>query len=136
MPYTDDITALPQCRRYLDQVQVCSILIQDYALLLPEGANLLDRAGLYLKIHALYPIAEPLQRRAQVIRKQRLKVSLSEDALSDNNLADLFRDQGKYEEAEPLYLSALEGFKRVDPTHTDTAVCLNNLALLYEALER
>ncbi|MEI6371810.1 MAG: tetratricopeptide repeat protein, partial [Nostocales cyanobacterium ELA608] len=49
-----------------------------------------------------------------------------------NNLAVLYRNQGKYSEAEPLYLEALEMRKRLfTGDHPDVASSLNNLAVLY-----
>jgi tetratricopeptide (TPR) repeat protein len=53
-------------------------------------------------------------------------------ANSLNNLAELYRSQGRYEEAEPLYLQALElGQRLLGENHPDVATSLNNLALLY-----
>ncbi|HLG77550.1 MAG TPA: tetratricopeptide repeat protein, partial [Ktedonobacteraceae bacterium] len=48
------------------------------------------------------------------------------------NLAALYYQQGKYEEAEPLYLRALAICEQVlGSEHPDTAMSLNNLAALY-----
>ncbi|MFN4876527.1 MAG: tetratricopeptide repeat protein [Aphanizomenon sp.] len=53
-------------------------------------------------------------------------------ATSLNNLADLYYNQGKYSEAEPLYLDALAMRKRLfTGDHSDVAQSLNNLAILY-----
>ncbi|MFN6157087.1 MAG: tetratricopeptide repeat protein [Dolichospermum sp.] len=53
-------------------------------------------------------------------------------ATSLNNLADLYYNQGKYSEAEPLYLDALEMRKRLfTGDYPDVASSLNNLAGLY-----
>jgi tetratricopeptide (TPR) repeat protein len=53
-------------------------------------------------------------------------------ATSLNNLAVLYDNQGKYSEAEPLYLDALEMRKQLfTGDHPDVASSLNNLALLY-----
>jgi tetratricopeptide (TPR) repeat protein len=53
-------------------------------------------------------------------------------AQSLNNLAGLYRDQERYEEAEPLYQRALEIAERVlGPEPPNTAKTLNNLAELY-----
>jgi tetratricopeptide (TPR) repeat protein len=53
-------------------------------------------------------------------------------ASSLNNLALLYNNQGKYSEAEPLYLDALEMTKRLfTGDHPYVASSLNNLALLY-----
>jgi len=54
-----------------------------------------------------------------------------------NNLAGLYRAQGRYGEAEPLYqrsLAILE--KALGPEHPDVAVSLNNLAELYRVQGR
>jgi tetratricopeptide (TPR) repeat protein len=49
-----------------------------------------------------------------------------------NNLANLYYSQGKYEQAEPLYIQALELRKQLlGENHPDTATSLNNLANLY-----
>ncbi len=49
-----------------------------------------------------------------------------------NNLALLYRDQGKYAEAEPLYKRALAiREKALGPEHPQTVLSFNNLALLY-----
>jgi tetratricopeptide (TPR) repeat protein len=53
-------------------------------------------------------------------------------AASLNNLSELYRAQGKYEEAEPLYRRAMTiRQKTLGPEHPDTAQSLSNLALLY-----
>jgi tetratricopeptide (TPR) repeat protein len=55
-------------------------------------------------------------------------------ATSLNNLAELYRAQGQYEEAEPLYRRALAiSEKALEPDHPDVATILNNLALLHQA---
>jgi tetratricopeptide (TPR) repeat protein len=51
-----------------------------------------------------------------------------------NNLAELYRVQGKYAEAEPLYQRALAILEEaLGPHHPHLATSLNNLALLYRA---
>ncbi|MFM8922531.1 MAG: tetratricopeptide repeat protein [Microcystis panniformis] len=55
-------------------------------------------------------------------------------ANSLNNLADLYRAQGKYAEAEPLYLRALAiREKQLGAEHPHVANSLNNLADLYQS---
>jgi tetratricopeptide (TPR) repeat protein len=50
-------------------------------------------------------------------------------ALSLNNLAALYESQGRYTEAEPLYLEALDLHKRLlGDNHPHVATSLNNLA--------
>jgi tetratricopeptide (TPR) repeat protein len=51
-----------------------------------------------------------------------------------NNMAELYREQGKDEEAEPLYQRAIRIWEAsVGPEHLSTAQGLNNLALIYSA---
>ncbi len=58
-------------------------------------------------------------------------------ATSLNNLAELYRVQGKYADAEPLYLRALAIVeKALGPEHPDVAASLNNLAALYHTQGR
>ena len=55
----------------------------------------------------------------------RLPVSL-------NNLAELYRAQGKYADAEPLHKRALSiRENHLGPEHRDAAESLSNLALVY-----
>jgi tetratricopeptide (TPR) repeat protein len=54
-------------------------------------------------------------------------------AFSLNQLAELYRKQGKYKEAEPLYRRSLFIVeKQLGEDHPDVAVRLNNLAVLYQ----
>ncbi len=54
-------------------------------------------------------------------------------ATSLNNLAELYRVQGKYAETEPLYKWSLAIREKVlGPEHPDVGESLNNLALLYQ----
>ena len=52
--------------------------------------------------------------------------------ISLNNLALLYNNQGRYEEAEPLYIRALEASERtLGKEHPHTLISVNNLAELY-----
>lgn len=58
-------------------------------------------------------------------------------ATSLNNLAELYRIQGDYAKAEPLYKRSLAiSEKAFGPDHPDMATILENLASLYRATER
>ena len=58
-------------------------------------------------------------------------------ATSLNNLAGLYESQGRYTEAEPLYIKALDMRKKLlGAEHPDVASSLNNLAFLYNAQGR
>ena len=58
-------------------------------------------------------------------------------ALSLNNLALLYKDQGRYAEAEPLYKRALAIWeKALGPEHPHVATILENYAALLRKTER
>jgi len=58
-------------------------------------------------------------------------------AISLNNLAALYEDQGDYAKAEPLYRRSLAiREKALGPNHPDVATSLENLAALYRATGR
>jgi tetratricopeptide (TPR) repeat protein len=57
------------------------------------------------------------------------------DALAE--LGDLLRHQGRYREAEPVFVEALDVLERaLGPDHLDVATPLNNLAVCYKYLAR
>ncbi len=127
-----DMATWAQCLLYLDQVQACNTLIEQYTLQFVEAAHLLTRTGFYLSEHASYTIAEPLLQRALAIREKQLGPEHPDTASSLQNLASLYRDQGKYEQAEPLYQRALAiREKALGPEYPDLAQWLNNLATFY-----
>ena len=54
-----------------------------------------------------------------------------------NNLATLYREQGHYDKAEPMFKRALSiQEKSLGTDHPHIAGTLNNLALLYQATNR
>lgn len=54
----------------VSQMQACDVLIEQHQLLLPAAAELLDRAGTYLRECAQYSLSEPLYQQAVHIREQ------------------------------------------------------------------
>jgi tetratricopeptide (TPR) repeat protein/transcriptional regulator with XRE-family HTH domain len=134
---TQDVATWPRCQRYLEQVEACDVLIQRHHLLLPEAAELLDRAGTYVREHMWYTQAEPLYRRALAIREQHLGPEHPDTATILHNLAILQRDTSNFVEAEQLYQRALAiREQHLGPEHPDTANALSNLANLYLAQRR
>src|SRR4029077_19901244 len=85
--------------------------------------------------------ALPLAQRALAIREKALPLDHPDVAVSLNNLAELYRAQGRYADAEPLGTRAHKRAlaieeKALDPDHPDVAVLLNSLAELYRAQDR
>jgi tetratricopeptide (TPR) repeat protein len=74
-----------------------------------------------------------LFQRALAIREQQLGPDHPHTASSLNNLAELYRAQGKYEQAEPLFQRALAILEQqLGPDHPDTALSVWYLAVLSE----
>ena len=57
-------------------------------------------------------------------------------AQSLNNLAELYREQNQYAQAEPLYKNALGILEKTVPNHPDVVVIMENLAHLYAKMGR
>ena len=58
-------------------------------------------------------------------------------AISLNNLAVLYSNQGKYNDAEPLYKRSLAiDEKALGPEHPKVATCLKNYAVLLRKMGR
>jgi tetratricopeptide (TPR) repeat protein len=83
---------------------------------------------------ANYRFAEPWFRECLVVTRSKLGGEHPDVARSLNNLAELYRTQGRYAEAEPLYLEAMEMCRRL--LGPDVASSLNNLAEFYRAQGR
>ncbi|UUO17420.1 tetratricopeptide repeat protein [Dolichospermum heterosporum] len=80
-------------------------------------------------------LAEKYFNRAIVLQTQ----FQQQDALASslNDLAGLYESQGRYNDAEPLYLQSLDIWKRqLGDDHPSVATSLNNLALLYRSQGR
>ena len=77
---------------------------------------------------------EYLQKAIKLQREFNLELDL---ATTLNNLARLYKSQGRYEEAEPLYIQALEMRRKLlGEEHPYVAITLNNLARLYKSQGR
>jgi tetratricopeptide (TPR) repeat protein len=122
--------ALPLCRQ--------ALAIMEHAIgpHHPDVANILNTwAGMY----------EELGESAEAERLAQRSVAMIEEVTGGTEmevlqvqslgmLAEIYRMQGRYAEAEPLYQQALAIKKKVlGPEHPDMAMTLNNLAVLYKS---
>ena len=95
--------AWSQCERLLPHALVCVAQVEDDGLIHRlEASNVLNKAGTYLRERGLHTEAEPLLVQALSIREQLLGIEHPDTAVSLHNLAVLYWQQGKYEQAEPL----------------------------------
>ena len=97
-----------------------------------DKATALVKAGQFDKAK---PITEQLllsAKKAEFSKDADGVVRFSETVATLNRLAVLYRDQGRYTEAEQLFKQILEITEKVlGKDHLDTADSLNNLAILY-----
>ncbi|MBA2396948.1 MAG: tetratricopeptide repeat protein, partial [Ktedonobacteraceae bacterium] len=106
-PDLDDVRQWDACELWVPHAQVCAIWIEQEQMMTPEAAFLLNVAGYYLDDRARYEDAEALYVRALSIREQVLGEEHADTATSLNNLAEMYRKQGKHLEAEQLCVRAL-----------------------------
>jgi len=100
-------------------------------VLAPENTDYLNRAGMLANSIASYSEARQWLESA---RRQFETQGIEGDTYAAvlNNLAELYRAQGDYAKAEPLYLRDLEiTEKALGDSHPSVATTLNNLAELY-----
>ncbi len=142
--------------RLLPHAFLCAKLIEEYALVLPESARLLDQTGSYLRERTKYTEAEQCLKRALAIHEQIAGPNSPQSAQYLNNLAYLCYKQGRFTEAEQLYRRALVIKEQVHASNYHSlyrwkggalqllfkheipaikplslAISLNNLAVLY-----
>ena len=102
-----------------------------------QRAEYLNLQGRALYDAGDYRDAEEPWTQALTMREQLPDPEHPNVAQSLNNLAGLYRAQGRYAKAEPLYERALTiDEKALGPEHPDLATDLNNLAGLYSAQGR
>ena len=112
-------------------------LFKDAVEFLPDGhelknAEYLQKWGDAGYFAGLYEESQTALEKCLAIRQKLLPKDDLDLAVTLNNLAALYKSQGKYEEAEPLLKRDLEISEKVlGKDHPDVATTLNNLGLLY-----
>ena len=127
-----EFAAWQRCQRCFPHALICAALIEHWGMAFPAAAQLLNRAGNYLRESGQYQEAEPLLKRALATYEQAAEPEHPEVASCLNDLATLYWNQGKYAQAEPLFRRALVIREAAQgPEHPAVATSLNDLALLY-----
>jgi tetratricopeptide (TPR) repeat protein len=115
--------------------------IQNIEELLREKQSDENQIKLHLNLSELYNF-QANYKKAEIECNLALKLAIKEnnkllEAETYNNLALLYQTQGRYAEAEPLYLKALAiREKELGKNHPSTATSYNNLASLYKTQGR
>jgi tetratricopeptide (TPR) repeat protein/transcriptional regulator with XRE-family HTH domain len=129
---TVEFTTRQRCQRCFPHALACAALIEQWDMVFPEAAQLLNRAGNYLRERGRYQEAEPLLKQALAIYEQSVEPDHPDMASCLNDLATLYWNQGKYAQAEALFQQALSIREHtLGLEHLDVASSLNDLALLY-----
>ena len=127
----------PLCQKLVAHVQTCATLIKEWDFSFTEAASLLNEAGLYLVARALFAEAEPLYQQSLAIWEKARGSDHPDVGASLNNLAVLYRNQGKYAQAQLLHKRSLAIWeKTLGPDHPNMATGLENLAALYLLQEK
>jgi len=110
-----------------------STTVPNFTSALDEAENL-DQQAVSLFDAGKFREATTAAERALALREQALGLTHLDVAQSLNLVGRLYKIQGAYDKAEPLYLRALAIREQaLGPTHLDVAQSLNNLARLYLA---
>ncbi|MEE4197608.1 MAG: CHAT domain-containing tetratricopeptide repeat protein [Bacteroidales bacterium] len=101
-----------------------------------EAALTTSNLGLVYHTTGRYSKAEEYTLKALLLRRDRLKDDAGFGA-SLNNLAVLYKDMGKYNEAETLFKKANNWIKKANGTNSNPyAIVLNNEAMLFQTIGR
>ncbi|HEV2708194.1 MAG TPA: FxSxx-COOH system tetratricopeptide repeat protein [Pyrinomonadaceae bacterium] len=132
-PERDFFECWETCRLLIPHVRECARLIEEWRIGFPEAGHLLASAGVYLWERAAYRETENFFKLAQKIREKQPGPEHTDLARSLHHLADLYREEGRFTEAESLYLRELKLWERVQrlDVRLDLTRCLHGLALLY-----
>lgn len=124
------------CQQLLPHAQVCAEWMKQLPHPLLQGARLLLRAGYYSHERAQEKEAASLLEQSLVVFKNIYGPTHNLVADTLNNLALVYKTQGKQRDAEALLLQALSIDAQTQGTHGGSARSLNNLANLYQEQSR
>lgn len=127
----------PLCDRLVPHALACARWVEEYDLVTAESGRMLNQTAYYLKERGQYAAAEPLFRRALVVREASSGACQVDTAQTCNDLATLYANQRRYAEAEPLHRRAL-AIREADlgPEAPDVGASLNHLSVVLRYLDR
>jgi tetratricopeptide (TPR) repeat protein/transcriptional regulator with XRE-family HTH domain len=121
-----------QCERCLPHAQVCVGLIQEWNMLFPEAARLLEHVGNYLREQGQFAQAETFYQRALAIQERTPGQEDLDLAQSLQDLGILYYYQGKRDQAGSVFQRALTIREKIlGAEHPDVAQSLNDLAVIH-----
>ncbi len=131
LPDISDFSMWQCCQQYMPHVQKCVALIEEWKIVSPEAARLLEQTGMYQQVQAQFTQALVLFERASDMHTL---LAEAEPAVKIASLIYLFRHyyhQGQYVQAEQTILQALRHLEQTpDPEPLSKATCLEAIAYL------
>jgi serine/threonine protein kinase/tetratricopeptide (TPR) repeat protein len=131
LPDIRDFSMWQQCRQYMPHVQNSVSLIEEWKIVSPEAARILEQTGIYLQIQAHYTQAFAHFERASDMHTL---LAETEPALSIASSMYLFKhyyNLGRYCQAEKIIMEALRLVEQMpDPEPLAKAMCLEAIAYL------
>jgi len=131
LPDISEFSMWQRCRQYMPHVQKSVALIEDWKIVSPEAARLLEQTGMYLQIQAQFTQAFAHFERVSEIRRL---LSEKESAITIASHIYLFRHyyfQGEYSHAEQPIKKALRLLEQTpDSEPVAKATCLEAVAFL------
>lgn len=124
------------CQQLLPHAQMCAQWMKQLPMSPPQGASLLLRAGYYSHERAQEQVAASLLEQSLAVFTNLYGQNHPLVADTLNNLALVYKTQGKQKEAETLFLQALSIDTKTQETQNKSARLLNNLANLYQEQSR
>src|SRR5207245_7390245 len=125
LPDVNEFFMWHRCQQCMPHAQNCVALIEEWKMVSPEAAHLLEQTGVYLQIQAEYKQAYVLFERASDVRTLLAGVEQAETVPALKNRFWHYYYQGKYALAEPLMQKALKFLQQSpDTNHQHIASCL------------
>ncbi len=116
LPDVGDFSTWNRCRHYILHAQSCVQLIEEWKMISPEAARLLEQTGVYLQVQAQYTQANVLFERASNMREAMREVSLAATTASLSHLFWHHYYLGQYTLAEQSIGEALRLLKQTPGT--------------------
>jgi serine/threonine protein kinase/tetratricopeptide (TPR) repeat protein len=131
LPDVSEFIMWQRCQQYMPHVQNCVALIEEWKIVSPEAARLLEQTGVYLQVQAQYTQAYVLFERAVDIRTLLAEAGPAVTTASLSHLFWHYYHQGQYALAEQPIWKVLRLLQQTPGTDQQpVATCLGAVAYL------
>jgi serine/threonine protein kinase/tetratricopeptide (TPR) repeat protein len=131
LPDISDFSTWHRCQLYMPHVQRCVELIEEWKIVSPEAARLLEQAGMYLQAQARHAQANTLFERTLDMRAVLTEITPAATVASLSHLFWYYHNQGQYAQAEQPIRQAFKLLQQTPEVEQQlVAVCLGAIAHL------